>query len=46
MNPKRLKQAARLFGSNGGLAAARNMTPEQRKARAKKARAAQLKAKN
>lgn len=35
-----LTQAARLFGSKGGLAAAKNMTPEQRRARAKKGAAA------
>jgi hypothetical protein len=45
MNPAHKKFIRKLIASNAASALARKMTPVQRKARAKKARAAQLKAK-
>ncbi len=43
MDMKTILQATRLLGSLGGKQAAANMTPAQRKARAKKASAASAK---
>jgi hypothetical protein len=43
MDQKTMLKAARLLGAQGGNAAAENMTPAQRKARAKKAAAASAK---